>query len=39
MKKHFDSTDDYDGVVGRFRGHSKHADEILEEYLIGTFVE
>ena len=39
MKKRFDSTDDYDGVLGRFRGHSEHADEQLEEYLIGQFNE
>ena len=37
MAKHFDSSDDYDGVVGRFRGHSEHADEQLEEYLIGIY--
>ena len=39
MNKRFDSTEDYDGVVGRFRGHSEHADELLNEYLIGRFVE
>ena len=30
-----DSSDDYHGVVGRFRGHSEAADEELAEYFIG----
>ena len=29
-----DSSDDYHGVVGRFRGHSEAADEELAEYFI-----
>ena len=29
-----DSSDDYHGIVGRFRGHSEAADEELAEYFI-----
>jgi len=29
-----DSSDDYHGVIGRFRGHSEAADEELAEYFI-----
>ena len=39
LKKEFDSTNDYRGVVGRFQGHSEAADLELEQYLIRYFQE